>query len=99
MPSARKNPTPKGLDLVTPGRGYFALIPKGKVELSLIVVKTISVELGVLLLLDILHICGSFLNPSPLCQLRTLLTRNDCPNRAFVLEAETYSELVSLCEL
>jgi len=55
--------------------------------------------LVVLWLLGILHTFGSFLNPSPLCQHSTLWTRNDCPNRAFVLDAETCSEPLSLCDL
>ncbi len=58
------------------------------------VVKTISPELVllvVLLLLDILHICRSFLNPSLLYPHSNLWTKNDYLNRAFLANADMYS--------
>ena len=58
------------------------------------VIKTISPELvllGVLSLLDVSHICGSFLNPSLLYPHSSLWTKNDYPNRAFLSDADMHS--------
>ena len=64
--------------------------------MSQIVVKIVSVELvllGVLSPLDISHICGSFLNPTPPYLRSNLWIRNDYPNRAFLSDDHMYSVL------